>query len=111
MVSEEDVLVGCVTGTDDEAIWVCWAVVEGEVMVEEVAVVVATEVDDGAAEDELAGAPYDVDAEAEVAGVDEELETTAADEVATGAEEGATGEELLVTAFEELPLPLSISKL
>lgn len=98
-------LVGCVTGTDDEATWLCWAAVEGEAMV------VATEVDDGAAEDELAGAPYDVDAEAEVAGVDEELETTAADEVATCAEEGAIGEELLVTAFEELPLPLSISKL
>ncbi|KAI7277212.1 hypothetical protein KC335_g21 [Hortaea werneckii] len=36
---------------------------------------------------------------------------TAADEVATGAEEGTAEEELLVMAFEELPLPLSISKL
>lgn len=46
-----------------------------------------------------------------VAGAEEELETTPAEEVAAGTEEDEGGEELLVMAFEELPLPVAMSKL
>lgn len=97
----EDVLDGCATVVEDEAAWVCWAAVE-----------VGTALEEGAMMVLVARAAEDVEAEVVVVGAGEEVERAAADEVATGAEEDAAEEELLLaTAFEELPLPVSISKL